>query len=60
MKLKQTFETETYISEGGYYAIKQDDEAIVLLSPEQLRLLIADMSEAISGDADWWTSEEKE
>jgi hypothetical protein len=53
MKLKAHFETETYMTEGGYYAIKQDDymggrePSLILLKPDQIRALIKDMQEAL-------------
>ena len=58
MKLKAVFETETYISEGGYYVIKQTDqfygeEAVVMLSPSQLKVLIDDMTKHYV-DSSWW------
>lgn len=57
MKLRATYETETYISAGGHYAIRQvnslDEEAIVCLSPDQMRLLVADMQEHLK-DIGWW------
>ena len=52
MKLKAHYETETYMTAGGYYAIKQEDPmgndpSIVLLKPEQIRALIRDMTVAL-------------
>lgn len=52
MKLSAHYETITYMSAGGYYAIKQDDllgnePAIILLKPDQLRALIKDMTAAL-------------
>lgn len=52
MKLPVHYETETYMTDGGYYAIKQDDPMgndpdVVLLKPHQLRALIKDMMEAL-------------
>ena len=59
MKIKAQHETEAYVSESGYYAIKQQreilGEQIVLLSPKQLELIIEDMTAAIDYQADWWT-----
>jgi hypothetical protein len=61
MRLKASYETESYISKGGYYAIKQVDpmqeEQIVLLSPTQLRKLAEDIQEAL-GDETWWNEGE--
>lgn len=61
MKLKAVLETETYISDGGYYAIKQidrtyGDESVVILSPSQLKELIADMTTHYV-NSDWWEAE---
>lgn len=63
MKLKSTYETEVYISDGGYLAIAQPDpmggEAqIVLLSPEQARLVARKLEEAASDDG-WWQAGEE-
>ncbi len=58
MKIRATFETETYQSQSGYFAIRQVDnvgeEAIILLSPGQIQLLIDDMKSAIE-DSGWWS-----
>ena len=48
MKMKKSFETETLVDEEGYYVIEQRiphdcREAMVQLTPNQMRLLIADM-----------------
>jgi hypothetical protein len=61
MKLKAVYETETYISEGGYYVIKQRDTSYgennaVSLSPSQLKELIADMTKH-HVDSSWWSAE---
>jgi hypothetical protein len=49
MKLKQAFETETYVSDSGYYVIEQDDgeggKDIVFLTRSQLLKVISDMKE---------------
>jgi hypothetical protein len=52
MKLSAHYETEAYMTAGGYYAIKQEDllggdPSLVLLKPEQLRALIKDMTAAL-------------
>lgn len=52
MKLPAHYETETYMTDGGYYAIKQGDPMgdgpdVVLLKQDQLRALIKDMMEAL-------------
>lgn len=57
MKLKRQLETETYISDGGYYCIKQKDpencDSIVILSPAQMDAIHADMVQYILNQ-DWW------
>ena len=57
MKLKAHYETETYLTDGGYYAIRQDDPlggdpAIVLLTPTQMQALIDDFEENLK-DTSW-------
>lgn len=52
MKLSAHYETETYMTESGYYAIRQDDPhggdpVIILLKHEQLRAMIKDMAVAL-------------
>lgn len=64
MKLKAVYETETYISEGGYYVIKQtdniyDEESVIKLSPAQLKELIADMT-AHYVNSNWWGAENED
>ena len=64
MKLKAVFETETYISEGGYYVIKQtdnnyDEASVIKLSPAQLKELIADMT-AHYVASNWWGAENED
>ncbi len=58
MKLKATYETEVYISEGGYLCIKQKDftgneDAVVMFSPEQATLVANEMFR-LAHDAGWW------
>lgn len=57
MKLKKTYETECYISDGGYYVIRQDDDyampGMVLLSPSQMQNIINHMTETAI-DPSWW------
>lgn len=59
MKLKQHYETEAYISESGYYVIKQskwpDEDAVVLLSKEQARRIRDDITRQLRED---WDHEE--
>lgn len=63
MKLKQQLETTTYISVGGYYCIRQEDqygdEIVVKLSPSQMDLICVEMKQHID-EQDWWLSEESE
>lgn len=62
MKIKQSYETETFTSAAGYYVIKQECEfveRITLLTPEQMRLLIVDMEEQLK-DLSWSEPEEVE
>lgn len=58
MKIRATFETETYISQGGYFVIRQIDslgeESLVMLSPGQMQLLVDDMKATIQ-DSSWWS-----
>jgi len=57
MKIRATYETETYISQGGYFTIRQIDglgeESILCLSPDQMRLLVANMQKELE-DISWW------
>jgi len=54
IKLQPSYETETFVSDVGYYVIKQlseyGDESIVLISMSQLPELIADMQRTISSN----------
>lgn len=48
MKPKESFETETFVDENGYYVIEQRiprrcKVSELRLTPNQMRLLIADM-----------------
>lgn len=55
MKIKKSFETETYTTESGYYAIRQECEfenIVTLLTPEQMRMLIVDMEHHLK-DLSW-------
>jgi len=56
MKLKEAIATETFISEGGYYTIKQEDycnhDHIVSLTPAQMALIITDMQKWLA-DESW-------
>ncbi|WP_175920365.1 hypothetical protein [Burkholderia pyrrocinia] len=57
IKLKATHETEVYISQGGYLAISQDsgdgEDAIVILSPEQARVVAKEIMRQLE-DTSWW------
>lgn len=60
MKLKCQFETEVYLSVGGYVVIKQDndlhDENTVSLSLEQVRILARELHK-YADDPSWWDAE---
>lgn len=62
MKLKPTFETDVYISEGGYFAIRQEnsmgEEDTILLSPEQLRAVMAYARVQLRTSKTWWNAED--
>jgi len=66
MKLKRKEEeaTETYISERGYYVIKQsresfetghDEDILILLSPDQMKALITDLQDTLSEVEECWS-----
>lgn len=56
MKIKKSFETETCVNAAGYYAIHQElefgDRVALILTPEQMRLLIVDMEHHLK-DLSW-------
>jgi hypothetical protein len=63
MKIKPQFGLEVGVSNGGYLRIAQSRpfesaEDVVLLSPNEARLLIDEL-QAMS-DGDWWSSFEAE
>lgn len=67
MKIKAAYETEAFINQHGYYAIKQEGccascgekpPAVVQLTPDQMRLLIADMQESLEGAEEWFEEAE--
>lgn len=65
LKLKAAFETEVYISNGGYLTIKQhnDDRGEgdhVMLTPEQAQLVCKEMQMLLARTDEWWTIEEAE
>ena len=52
MKLQEAYETETFITVGGHYAIKQksylgDDDMLILLTRAQVCSVIKDMRECL-------------
>ncbi|PLC40481.1 hypothetical protein C0Q88_22005 [Ralstonia pickettii] len=64
MKLKATYETEVYISKGGYLCIRQkdqlgNDDPVVMLSPAQAKL-VADEMLRLTADAEWWEESDTE
>lgn len=67
MRLKASFETEAFVNEGGYYAIKQDvfcercgddHQAVIQLTPKQMRIVIAAMKEALKTSGEWFSEVE--
>lgn len=69
MKIKDTTETNTYISGRGYYVIRQPEgedsdgymvDAGVALSPEQMRLIIVDMEAKLLSADKWWSAQSSE
>lgn len=57
MKMKESFETETFVDENGYYVIEQIiphrcKVSELRLTPNQMRLLIADMEHHLK-DLSW-------
>jgi hypothetical protein len=58
LKIRATYETEVYTTEGGYVAIKQldpmgGDDSTVLLSAEQLGVLISELQTLLATREDW-------
>ena len=63
MKIKPQFGLDVGVSKGGYLRIAQsrpgeDGEDVVLLSPNEARLLIEELQ--VMSDGDWWWSFEAE
>lgn len=62
MKVKPQYGFEVGISVGGYLRIAQtiqpEGESLILLSPNEMRLLIDALSDL--SDGDWWSSTEAE
>lgn len=58
IQLKAQHQTEIYINENGYFAIKQesypDEPVVVELSPDQMRMTIKAMQRALKIKGDWW------
>ncbi|WP_334067282.1 hypothetical protein [Burkholderia cepacia] len=59
IKLKASYETEIYISQGGYLVIHQvnglGEESRILLSPDQARAVASEISHQLE-DTTWWNS----
>lgn len=60
VKLQASFETEIYVSEGGYVALKQADtmggeDAVILLTASQLPIVIGEL-QALYDDQESWKS----
>lgn len=58
LKINATYETEVYTTQGGYVAIKQsdpmgDDDSTVLLSAEQLGVVIGELQALLDTREDW-------
>jgi len=66
MRLKAEYETQAYINENGYYAIKQEtpgahgDDSIVELTPNQMRALVQHMRLHIKTCDEWFQPVEVE
>jgi hypothetical protein len=69
MKLKETVATLTYTSETGYYVISQPEVcahtgdtiySAIVLSPEQMRLIIVDMEAKLLSADEWWSIQDTE
>jgi hypothetical protein len=65
IKLKPALETEVYISEGGYIAIKQPEglageETVVCLTPDQALLVMREMGRMVEAKDCWWSTVEGE
>lgn len=64
MKLKQTHETEVYISKSGYITIRQPTDIFsgqegqaVFLSPEQAEAVIVELTNLLDIREKWWSLE---
>ena len=62
MKLKQSYETEVYLSNAGYFCIKQEDavhpECLVLLSPGQMEAIVKEWNRIKEDQALAWNADE--
>lgn len=62
-KLRQTYETEIYISEDGYIVIKQpsslgEEPQMVLFSPEQAKRVAGALTDLAENSPDDWVVRE--
>lgn len=58
LKISATYATEVYTTQGGYVAIKQEnplggDDSTVLLSAEQLDVVIGELQALLDTQEDW-------
>jgi hypothetical protein len=58
LKINATYATEIYTTQGGYVAIKQEDpmgdeDSVVLLSAEQLAVVIGELQALLDTREDW-------
>lgn len=66
MRLKAEFETEAYLNDNGYYAIKQEttsglgEDMIIELTPNQMRALVRHMRHHIKIRDEWFQPVEVE
>lgn len=58
MKLKDSLATETFISEAGYYTLKQEnfmgEDQVISLTPTQMAHIIKDMQDWLV-DSSWYS-----
>jgi hypothetical protein len=59
MKLKPSYSTEVFISQGGYLAIKQQvyfrkESPVIVLTSEQAECVAREMRRLLENKADWW------
>lgn len=61
MKLMPEYETECYITEAGYYVIRQpnpiEDDAVILLTKSQVEKVVKDMQECLDIVGEWGLKE---